>query len=241
MNSFEGITSYTTNPMQRYVSTEWVASKNTTFIKKNILSRLAHLGLVPLSIITCALDTIIGLGTGLGSIAIGGTNRELFQFAHKHLEASGAMAPISYLNILRTLNPEANISYDEKSKTNLVLEDYGIIKLKHPIVSASGNGFITHYAHISLKNLARSCYRSDNVFHRHISSRLTFGLLAIASVITRAVDAAIGTIAGMFSLVTFGKILWVNNLAYRALQAPAIAQDLFYCTNKLINPWTGTY
>jgi hypothetical protein len=58
-------------------------------------------------------------------------------------------------------------------------------------------------------------------------------------VITRLVDGIIGVIAAVLSFLTLGKVASINNVAYRALQAPGIVKDLFKCTIKFINPWAG--
>jgi hypothetical protein len=92
----------------------------------------------------------------------------------------------------------------------------------------------------SLKALARSCYKSDNFLKRHVASRLTYALLAVSCLATRVADGAIGVAAAGLSVLTGGNFESLNNLAYRTLQAPGIINDLFYCTIKFINPWTGT-
>ncbi len=110
----------------------------------------------------------------------------------------------------------------------------------YPLIGIGGNGFITHFVTDALKNIARDCYRSENLLIQHVASRLTYAVLAISSLVTRAVDGVIGIPAAGLAILTFGKIESLNNLAYRSLQTPGIVEDLFYCTIKIINPWTGT-
>lgn len=66
--SYSNVTYATTKPAEHYVDRNWVQSDETTFLKKHFLARGAHLLLTPASFITSAVDTIIGLGTGIGAI-----------------------------------------------------------------------------------------------------------------------------------------------------------------------------
>lgn len=179
------------------------------------MARGAHLLLTPASFITSAVDTIIGLGAGLGAICTLGKNKQTFKVACNHLSSSDKLFVRPYVNFLKTINPEAKISGD-------------------------GDGFLSDLVINPLKNIARRCYNSDNFLKRHIASRLTYALLAVSCLVTRAVDGIIGIPAAGLSILTGGKFESLNNLAYRTLQAPGIINDLFYCTIKFINPWTGT-
>lgn len=108
------------------------------------------------------------------------------------------------------------------------------------MISGDGDGFLSDLVINPLKDIARSCYNSDNFLKRHVASRLTYALLAVSCLVTRAVDGIIGIPAAGLSILTGGKFESLNNLAYRTLQAPGIINDLFYCTIKFINPWTRT-
>ena len=74
---------------------------------------------------------------------------------------------------------------------------------------------------------------------RHIVSRLSHGLFAVASVITRLWDFAVGLLAASLAFATLGKIETINHLAYRGLKVGGLCSDVFEHTIKAINPWTG--
>lgn len=238
--SYTNITHSLEKPIEDYVSTNWVHSEETNCFKKQVLARGGYLVLTPWSTVTSVADTIVGVGAGIASIATGGAHKATFKFAMHHLDSSRKIVAQPYVNLLKTLNPEVELT------SNTLPEDADTRYLQslksdgYPLIGANGDGFVTHYVTEALKNVARSCYKSDNFFKRHIASRLTYLLLAISSVITRVVDGIIGVIAAVLSFLTLGKVESINNLAYRALQAPGIVNDLFYCTIKFINPWAGT-
>lgn len=61
-----------------------------------------------------------------------------------------------------------------------------------PLIDFKGNGFLTNPVYTSLREAASSCYNSKNFLKRHVASRLTYVVLAVACVVTRAVDGIIG-------------------------------------------------
>ena len=238
--TYYNITTSTVKLAESYVRSNWVKSDEKNFLKNHIFARCAYLILAPASIITSAVDTIIGLGAAVGTICTFGKHTPTYNIAYKHISFSRNLIVGPYVNILRTINPKAKFTRN--------LEDECYAK-RHfgtkpdytpPLVSVDGDGFTSNLVKDPLKNKARSCYNSDNFLKRHISSRLTYALLAVSCIVTRAVDGIIGIPAAALSILTGGKFKTLNNLTFRALQAPAIIDDLFYCTIKFINPWTGT-
>lgn len=222
--SYINITNASTTLARDYVNSNWVASSETTFIKKHVLARAAHLALVPASFITSAVDTIIGLGVGIGVICTLGKHESTFKITRNHLFSSNRLFVRPYVNLLQTINPEANFSGSNGRS----------------MISAEGVGFLSDFSLNLLMNIARDCYNSDNFLKRHVFSRLTYVLLAVACLVTRAVDGIIGIPVAGLSILTGGKFESLNNLAYRTLQATGIIEDLFCCTIRFINPLAGT-
>lgn len=238
--SYTNVTYASTKPAEHYVDSNWVESDKTTFLKKHVLARGAHLLLAPASFITSAVDTIIGLGAGIGAICTLGKHQPTIKAAFNHLSSSNKLVVRPYVNILQTINPKAKFSGDLANQPYVVRYLAQCTDYKPPMISGDGDGFISDIVINSLKNVARACYNSDNFLKRHVASRLTYALLAVSCLVTRAIDGIIGIPAAGLSILTGGKFESLNNLAYRTLQAPGIINDLFYCTIKFINPWTGT-
>ncbi len=208
-------------PADIYIMRKW--NYNTTFVdclKKETLKRVYNLTITPFSTIIRVMDIIVGVFAGFVSIANSGKKKAIFKLAMNHLDSSRKIVVSPYRYLLKTLNLSAEISYLYKS-------DW-----KKFYISAKGDGLITHNVSKFLEKKARSYYKSD----RHFATRLTYALLALSSIITRVVDGIIGIIAAAFSFLTYGKVVTINNIAYRGLQAPGIVKDLFYCTIKIINP-----
>lgn len=226
-------------PTRNYIEENWVHSNQTNFFKKQILARATFLVLAPSSLIIGAVDTIVGLGAAIGSLCTLGKHKPIFEAAISHLASSDKLVALPYLNILQTINPAATLMGDlsnEPEEIRSLAESRGFVPA---MISADGNGFITDRAIHSLKTIAKSCYNSENFLKRHVSSRLTYVLLAISCVVTRAVDGIIGVAAAALSILSMGQFISLNNLAYRSLQTTGIISDLFYCTIKFVNPWTG--
>jgi hypothetical protein len=238
VSSYTNITNSLAVSVDGYIS-NWVRSKDC--FEKHVLARGGHLGLIPLFTITSVVDTIVGAGAGIVSIATGGTYKATCDFAMNHLDSSRNIVAYPYTNLLRTLNPEAKFPSSVASHSYFHSYRYWsqTIDQGSELITNDGDGFITSYVSDALKDVARSCRNSDNFFKRHIVSRLTYLLLAISSLITRVVDGIIGVIAAILSFLTLGKVGSINNVAFRALQAPGIVKDLFYCAIKCINPWAG--
>lgn len=234
--SYTNINSKLTRPVENYVDTNWVYSRETTFIKKHILARGAHFVLAPASLITSAVDTLVGLGVGIGSLCTLGKHEPTFKTAFNHLSGAQKLFVRPYVNLLQVINPEARFSGNWADRS-FAERQFGLVK--QAMISGDGDGFLSNFVTKRLKNIARSCYNSDNFLKRHVASRLTYALLAISCLVTRVADGVIGIGAAGLSILTGGKFESLNNLAYRTLQAPGIIRDLFYCTIKFINPWAG--
>ncbi len=235
--SYINITGATTLPAEFYVDRNWVQPRKINFFKKHVLARGAHLLLTPASFITSAVDTVIGLGAGVGAICTLGKHTQTFKVACNHLCRSNRLFVRPYVNFLQTINPKAKFSGNAANQP-YIARYLGLVK--QATISGDGDGCLSDWVINPLKGIARSCYNSDNFLKRHVASRLTYVLLAVSCLVTRAVDGIIGIPAAGLSILTGGKFESLNNLAFRTLQASGIISDLFYCTIKFINPWTGT-
>lgn len=195
--------------------TELQFEKSDNFVKKHVKGRCARLILIPASFTTCALDTIYGLGVGIGAICTGGKKAKLSTTAFNYLTNSNLMLSIPYSNLLRMINPKADVS---------------------PKALSHCDGVLSHTVNFSLKGLASKYYQSTNSFKHHVASRLTYALLAVTCIVARTVDGIIGVAAAILSIVTVGKFTRLNDLAWKTLQPTGIIEDLWFCTMHCINP-----
>ncbi|MCC5832857.1 MAG: hypothetical protein JJU12_07440 [Chlamydiales bacterium] len=179
--------------------------------------RGAYLSLVPVSAITSIVDTAIGACAAIPVLATAGKHEKTTDFAFQFLASSFTIVSKPYLNLLRTLNPTAEVNrhYDEN----------------YP-------GICAPYFVSMSDEIGNNYCGSNNFFKRHVASRLTYAFFAISLVVTRLVEGIIGLIAGAFSLLTVGKVPLLNNTAYLGLSATGIIHELFFFTLKVINPWT---
>lgn len=231
-----GLANVTTDHAYKYVQSNWVSGVQTNFFKKHVLSRGAHLILVPCSLIANVADTILGSVVGIAAIGTLGRHRSTLETAIKHLKGWDMLVSGPYLNILKAINPEARIEgYTENDALNH--KTHPNIYPKPPLITVTRNGFIADRVRfLGLEKKSKEYFNSDNFLRRHVASRLTIGLLAVACLVTRAVDAIIGIPAAALSILTLGKIVSLNNLAARTLLAPAIIRDLYFCTIGMIKP-----
>jgi hypothetical protein len=236
--SYINLTFFSVVPIEHSVIDNLVNTENLNCAKRHLLARGAYLALTPLSFVTNAIDAVVGIGAGVGAILTVGKSDKIYRVALEHLQGAQQILALSFTNLLHTINPQARFSRPENDPGQWV---HGVcIRRPRATIGVEGNGFISNFFISRLRKTGSSCYRYDGFLMRHIASRLTYALLAIACLITRTVDGIIGVLAAVLSLVTVGKFESLNNLAYRALQAPGIIHDLFYCTIKFINPWAGT-
>lgn len=205
-------------PIVAYVQGELVYAQETTFAKKEIAARGLSLLGIPTFLMTGAIDTIIGAGAGIVSIATLGMWDEPVWIAFNHLTGGDTMVANAYFAALSAINPKFAIGSDKD------------------LISVGGRGFSTQFIFKPITNLANECRRSDHFLVRQFVSRCVYLALAIACLITRLLDALISVPAVLLSFITLGKNASLNNLASRTLQSIGIISDLFYCMIGMINP-----
>ena len=210
-------------PIAQYVRNNWVISPNTNFVKKQIGARAAYLGLTPVSAVTSVLDTLVGSIAGIGSILTLGLHKPTNDLHVRNIALSRLIVSLPFSGFLKVINPSAE--FPGKTNENRIL------------IGSQFDGLVFDFVLPKLKNYANEFSLSNNVFKKHVLSRLTFALTAIAAVVTRVADAAIGLVAAAFSIITLGIYPSLNNLAARGLHAPGVFHDIFYAAIKTINPW----
>jgi hypothetical protein len=186
------------------------ASPDASFVQKHVLARGAYLLLAPASLITTAIDTIVGLGAAIGAILTLGRSQKIFDFACEFIGESDFLLSYPYKNFLQAINPDA---------------DFGVQR-----------GYIVSSAISPIEDFAKECSESENFLQRHVASRLTYALAALVSLVTKAVDGVISIPMTAISIITLGNFAFINNLAYKTLKAPGIISDIFYFSVYVLNP-----
>lgn len=194
-------------------------SQSKNCFRRFFVSRGVHLGLVPITLVTNALDTMIGLGIGIAAVCTAGTHRKTALLTNTYLSRSNDLLSDPFVHLLRAVNPTA--SFRNSS-----------------VINKSGCGFVPDLVLPKLANASLKSRNSSNFFQRHFISRLTTALMGLAAIVTRVADAVIALPVAAAALLTYGKIDSINNLAYRTLQAPGLIDDLLSSLVRTMNPST---
>lgn len=207
-------------PLYHYVRQKLYLKKDAGFIDQEILARIAHASLIPFSFATSILDTIVGSISGGITIASGGTSDRAYSYAQNFLKESQPILAFPFLNALRTLNPHANIL------RNRTIQE----------ISSNGPGLLTAYIKEKLREKIYDLHSGHHLLTRQVTSRLCHAVFALACVITRIVDFAVGSIAAILSFLTYGEFATINHLAYRGLKVGGVFLDVFQHIIEVINP-----
>ncbi len=156
------------------------------------------------------LDSIIGVGAAIASLGTLGLNKDLVEFTDKHL------GDVEYLSIA----------------------PFGMTLLLFATGSPSDDATLTsEVVSRRLKNLASRCTNSDNLFKKHVGSRLTYALAVLSCVVTRVYDAVIGVLAFIPALLTLGHYSQLNRIAFNGLAVTGVVHDVFSNTIRVFNPF----
>ncbi len=170
---------------------------------------------LPLGIVDstlCVGGTAVGVVASALSILNLGTSRMINDVADSTYD-SVLILPSLYIPVLKVVNPDA----------------YSSCNSACGIVSANLARPIAAFAHKS------AC--KSNFLDRHVISRVGYALYAVASVISRVADLAIGLVAATFAIIPcLGRIESVNNVALEHLTAFGIVSDICKSFRGMINP-----
>jgi|694.fasta_scaffold16970_4 hypothetical protein len=212
---YVSLTHSTIYPSEKYIVENFTSQKNTSYLKREVLARGAYLALIPTFLTTYALDILIGLGSCLVTFSTLGTHMPSYRATHNHLMGSTQLLNNSYFLFLRMVNPMSKVPTAER------------------------DGVIHDSVRQFLQSKASEFRSSDNYLKKEVASRLTYALLALASIVTRAVDGVVGILVATFSISTFGAFDWANGFACKALTPSGIIYDIVWCALKVLNPEAG--
>ena len=187
-------------------------------LEREVLSRLGNFALISMMAITNTADTVIGVLAEVLNTATGGKIRPLCGYADGQLNHSKFIVAQPYRHLICLINPKAN-----------------------PVASSGQDGICASKVKTFLIKAIGEIRDSDNLFLKHVVSRLGYALMAVALTISRIVDGIIGVGAVILSIVTLGKIDKINQAAFHGLQCTGVVKDILYCVRKMVNPYAGIY
>ena len=190
---------------------------NSNFLRREILSRMGNLLLIPITAITNTADTAIGVLAEVLNTATGSKILPLLEYADRQLSSSKFIVAKPYHHLICMINPKAN----------------PIASNQDGIFAVEVKGFLT-------RKISK-IRDSDNLFFKHVVSRLGYAVMAVALTISRVVDGIIGIVAAILSVITIGKINKINQIAFHGLQCTGVIQDVLYCIRKVVNPNAGKF
>lgn len=194
-------------------------NQRPTFCQKEVVARIAHFALILPSVAGGVLDGLVGLGGMAVTIISCGSFPNLTDDAFDRLYGFQEVLTGPFRHLLKTFNPGDKFSFSSSL-----------------IVSAGGMGLISDLVINKIHQFAQNCRYSEHFVLNSLAPRLSYLILAITCIFTRAIDGVIGIFVSFAALVTFGTIKEINNAAYRALQAPNIIGDLLLCAKMCLNP-----
>lgn len=181
------------------------------------INRMKHLGLLPISFLASVLDIITGVGVAGPSLLTGAVYPEFLHFAKKQLRDGGKkLLSYPYSHMIHVINLKTPILF---KKEGFVFDFDKVQKIFENLVKYSNEN-----------------YTSRSFIKHHVLSRVPYVLVGLICLVTRAVDGVICVPAVTASIVTGGKFLRINNIAYRALLFPAVLSDFWCCTVKFFHP-----
>lgn len=175
-------------------------------------SYITHLGLIPASLITKIFDTLAGIPAAALTICSFGTIQGINTFTESNLKEIENVIAAPLYHLVKLFNPQIKVSPSKESRFMFI---HGLEAVCHK---------------------AFECSTSENFIERHIYSRSTYIMLAVALTIATTVDIVSIVPLGTITLISCGKFKIINDYTFRALKFPGIIYDLFFCVVKILNP-----
>ena len=193
----------------------WLTNPHISALEKQVVGRIAHLGLtlisIPLGIIEIAIGIISSVGVLLTLTLHSPTNK----FARNSLLTGPAFLIVSsYTEFLKTLNPNASF----KSIYNGGVFSYVFCKTLNSIYLVNLN--------------------SNNVLRNQLCTRVIALSGIPINIIGSAIDLPIGLIAATFSIITLGTFKKANMVALASLTGSIhVIKGIFCSIVCTFNPW----
>lgn len=191
-----------------------------------IKTRVFCFGRAILHITGGAVDGATGISLGLVNLITGNTISKFSRISNEFNLGFKESLSCTYIDFLNLINPKAKCVLRNAENLNPKDEFY---------IYADGGGFFPEFTTKKLKHLANYLQNQNN-FHKHVTARIIYLAAACLCPFARLGDAVIACVVAPISLITCGKYVSINNLAYRTLQFPGIVYDLHYNLSHFLNP-----
>ena len=187
------------------------------YIGKTVFSAITAPFFIGYGVVRASALTTVGVAATALSILTLGKSPFIDGYANLIFNASDITR--NCYKILVVVNPYLNVSQDN---------DLGIITAKF-------TAQIYYKAFISAT-------KGDSFWTKHVLSRGAFALGALAAIVTRTADLAIGIFALVIAVIPFlGRSQCVNNFAYKQLGALDLIHDICGSLRGIVNPQSICY
>jgi hypothetical protein len=197
--------------------TQPLESKVTSLLRN--YPRIRHALLVPGTFITSAVDAIVSIGYQIAVIRTAGRNFDTWEKGVLRLCAFKDLFAWPFKHLVQAINLKATFPDSETFRKKGLLT---VIAYK---LDTKAQGLLND--------------KGSTSFTRHFLTRALYVGMIPCCVVTRVADGVIGVPLGIVALIALGRSPLLNHTACRALQAPALVSDLFYCCVKVMNPQAG--
>lgn len=169
------------------------------------------------------------IGTAL-SILSGG-NKAFNNWA-EYTRAARNILPKLYIPVVHVINPDASFA---NPKDKVIASKVHVI---NPKASLDNVGVITSTIAAPFFETAKRAADAEAPFERYIVSRLSYALAAVASVVGRVADLALGIVGATLAIIPpyFGRNKAVNYFAVRHLTVFGVVHDVCRSFRGIVNP-----
>ena len=193
----------------------WLNNPSTSAFEKQVVGRIAHLGLTLISIPVGIIEIAIGIISSVGVLLTLTLHSPTNNFARNSLLTGPAVLIVSpYRELLKTLNPTASFK-------------------------ATYNGGVFSYVFCkTLNSIYLVNLNSNNVLRNQLCTRVIALSGIPINIIGSTIDLHIGLIAATFSIITLGTFKKANMVALASLTGSIhVIKGIFCSIVCTFNPW----
>ena len=203
------------------------AEQSPSFVEKQLLSRLYHVSIATVTAATLAIDMVFVTTWYLVNLTTVGAcsnpNLISYDLDSPLNEITNTILVRVFNHLIKTINPDAPLPQSYPTTAKMKLGDDGVLLSRRVLKDA-------------IIPFLEELLKSDSFFEHEILSRMTAVGGALAAVIARITDLAIGSLAAIAALCTLGMVEEVNGIAREGLTATFLIADLHFFLLTAILP-----